>query len=82
MEWGLMFLVTGTRDKDDWYKSADKMFGMTGLWWLDVLFWPMETLRWFGVWRVRMGNKFVFTLSTWEGKRRDGMKADCEFLDW
>lgn len=52
-------VICSTREKHDWYKSASALFENTGLWWLDIMFWPMPTLRWFGQWRDGMGARYV-----------------------
>ncbi|KAH7397497.1 hypothetical protein BKA64DRAFT_672001 [Cadophora sp. MPI-SDFR-AT-0126] len=48
-------VICTTRDKEGWWNSAQALMRNTGLWWLDFVFWPMPTLRYFGRWRDTIG---------------------------
>jgi len=48
-------VICTTRDKEGWWTSAQALMRNTGLWWLDIVFWPMPTLRYFGRWRDTIG---------------------------
>ncbi|KAL2070028.1 hypothetical protein VTL71DRAFT_14708 [Oculimacula yallundae] len=48
-------VICTTRDQDSWWKSLTALMKNTGLWWLDLMFWPMPTLRFFAAWRDSIG---------------------------
>lgn len=50
-------VICTSRDKDEWWKSAKALMKNTGFWWLDIVFWPMPTLRLFGNWRDSVGQR-------------------------
>lgn len=50
-------VICSTRDQASWWKSAQALYANTGLWWLDIVFWPMPTLRYFGRWRDTIGDR-------------------------
>lgn len=52
-------VICTTRDQNSWWRSAQALMKNTGLWWLDIVFWPMPTLRYFGNWRATIGSRWV-----------------------
>jgi hypothetical protein len=50
-------VICTTRERSAWYKSSQALNKNTGLWWLDYVFFPMPTLRWFGLWRDTIGDR-------------------------
>ena len=48
-------VICTTRDKDEWWGSLVATRKNARFWWLDLLFWPMPTLRFFGEWRESVG---------------------------
>ncbi|PBP15841.1 hypothetical protein BUE80_DR013433 [Diplocarpon rosae] len=50
-------VICSTRDPESWWRSAQALMKNTGLWWLDLVFWPMPTLRLFGRWRDTIGER-------------------------
>lgn len=47
-------VIVTTREREEWWVSAKELFKKTDMTWLDVLLWPVGTLRWFGEWREAM----------------------------
>ena len=43
-------VICTTRDPERWWESFQDVAKTMLLWWLDVVFFPMPTLRYFGVW--------------------------------
>src|SRR6187402_1518889 len=56
-------VICTTRDQKDWWKSTQALVRNTNLWWLDLLLFPMPTLRWFGTWRDTIGDRYAFKTS-------------------
>ena len=52
-------VICSTRDSASWWKSAQELYKNTDLWWLDIMFFPMPTLRYFGQWRDTMAVRSV-----------------------
>lgn len=50
-------VICTTRERSAWYESSEALNKNTMLWWLDLVFWPMPTLRWFGRWRDTIGER-------------------------
>ncbi|CAL3963411.1 unnamed protein product [Diplocarpon coronariae] len=50
-------VICSTRDQESWWRSAQALMENTGLWWLDLVFLPMPTLRLFGRWRDTIGER-------------------------
>jgi hypothetical protein len=50
-------VICTTRDKHSWYKSAQEMYKYTMPWWLDYVFFPMPTLRYFVTWAKSAASK-------------------------
>jgi len=64
-------VICTTRDKEGWWTSAQALMRNTGLWWLDIVFWPMPTLRYFGRWRDTIGMRLEKVYQT-SRKNLDG----------
>ncbi|KAJ5035646.1 uncharacterized protein L3040_008111 [Drepanopeziza brunnea f. sp. 'multigermtubi'] len=64
-------VICSTRDQDSWWRSAQALMQNTGLWWLDLVFWPVPTLRYFGRWRDSIGDRLEKVYQT----SRDNMNG-------
>lgn len=63
-------VICTTRERAAWWTSAQALFQNTGLWWLDIVFAPVPTLRLFGRWRDTVGERLEKVYGT--------SKANCD----
>ena len=50
-------VICTTRDSVRWWESFKEVAKTINLWWLDVVFLPMPTLRYFGQWLKGLRNR-------------------------
>jgi Sulfotransferase domain len=52
-------VICTTRDPERWFQSFQVLAKTVLLWWLDIVFLPMPTLRYFGTWIKAAKHRYI-----------------------